>query len=493
MLSARFRVLLQPILSIKWKYLPLLTIYFANSFFIFSQIAENFWIKNSLNLTSSELISINIWVNLPWSMKIIFGQLLDSVKIAGSQRKSYIFIAAFLMLIGNIINIAVANQYEAVINLTSIYKLLIFSGFLGTLGVILQDLVADTLCNEIVNKNQTKETIKQEIANIQIIVQVVQISAAMIAVSISGIIASKFGYAIISYFIPIVTLISIIGSLIVKKEPVVILEKIDPRILTYGLVYLAIIILFAVLDFTYSQEVVFIAGILIVSIALFKICSHLSRQQKKEIFCILLVIFTCRVVPRYGPGIDWWQIDVLKFTPEYYSILYQIGTFLSFIGLWFFARRIVNRDIGMVLLILNSIHVILQLPMIAMAYGFHEWTMQHFGFGARSITLVDNMAEGPFTKLGFLMLCTVATYYAPKKNIATWFALVMSLMSLAYVSGGRILTKIISNLYVIERGHYENVGESMIVTTLINFLMPTIVILLFMNPFAKKVSLNTSI
>ena len=69
----------------------------------------------------------------------------------------------------------------------------------------------------------------------------------------------------------------------------------------------------------------------------------------------------------------------------------------------------------------------------------------------------------------------------------------MSLMSLAYVSGGRILTKIISNLYVIERGHYENVGELMIVTTLINFLMPTIVILLFMNPFAKKPSLNTSI
>ncbi len=493
MIASHFRALLQPILSMKWKYLPLLTIYFANSFSIFSQIAETFWVKNSLSLTSSELISIAIWANLPWSMKIIFGQLLDSVKIAGSQRKSYIFIAAFLMLIGNILNIAVAHQYEAIISLTSIYKLLIFSGFLLTLGVILQDLVADTLCNEVVDKHQSKEAIKLEIGNVQIIVQVVQISAAMIAVGISGIIASKFGYVVISYFIPIVTLISIIGSLVIKKEPVVSLEKIDPKILTYGMLYLSIIILFALLDFAYSQEVIFMAGMLIVSTALFKICNHLNRQQKKEIFCILLVIFTCRAVPSYGPGIGWWQIDVLKFTPEYYSILYQIGTFLSFVGLWFFAKRIINRDIGMVLLILNSIHVILQLPMIAMAYGFHEWTMEHFGFGARSITLIDNMAEGPFLKLGFLMLCTVATYYAPKKNIATWFALVMSLMSLAYVSGGRILTKIISNLYVIERGHYENVGELMIVTTLINFLMPTIVILLFMNPFAKKPSLNTSI
>ncbi len=402
MIAARFKSLLQPILSMRWKYLPLLTIYFANSFAIFSQIAEIFWVKNSLSLTSNELISIGIWTSLPWSMKIIFGQLLDSVKIAGSQRKSYIFIAAFLMLIGNILNIAVAHQYEVIINLTSIYKLLIFSGFLVTLGIILQDLVADTLCNEVIDKHQAEEVIKQEIGNVQIIVQVVQISAAMLAVSISGIIASKFGYATISYFIPIVTLISIIGSLVIKKDPIVTLEKIDSKILAYGLIYLSIIILFALLDFVYSQEVIFIAGMLIVSTALFKICNHLSRQQKKEIFCILLVIFTCRAVPTYGPGIGWWQIDVLKFTPEYYSVLYQIGTFLAFVGLWFFAKRIINRDIGLVLLILNSIHVILQLPMIAMAYGFHEWTMEHFGFGAKTITLVDNMAEGPFLRLSFL-------------------------------------------------------------------------------------------
>ncbi len=62
-----------------------------------------------------------------------------------------------------------------------------------------------------------------------------------------------------------------------------------------------------------------------------------------------------------------------------------------------------------------------------MAYGFHEWTIEHFGFGARSVALVDNMAEEPFLKFSFFMLCTVAT----------WFALLTSVMSLAYVSGGR--------------------------------------------------------
>lgn len=486
MIPVRVKEFLQPILCMKMKYLPLLTIYFADAFAVFSQIAETFWVKDSLSLTTDEIISISILANLPWSMKIIFGQLLDSFKIAGSQRKSYTFIAAFLMLIGNVVTICVANGHEIITNLSSTYKLLVFSGFLVTLGVVLQDLVADTLCNEVVDKHKSEESIRQEIGNIQILVRMTQIVAGMIAIGISGVITSKFGYATISYFIPIISLISISGSLIIRKEPIVRLEKMDMKILSYGLLYLSVIMLFVFIDFDYSKEVIFTVGMIIVSTALYKICDHLSAKKKKEIFCILLVIFTCRAVPVYGPGIGWWQIDVLEFTPEYYSILAQIGKVLSVIGLWFFSKKIINRDVGVVMLGLNSIHVILQLPMIAMAFGFHQWTMENFGFGAKAITIVDNIAEGPFLQLSFLMLCTVATYYAPKKNIATWFALVMSLMSLAYVSGGRIFTKYLSNLYPIERGNYENVGELMIVTSLINFLMPTIIILIFMNPFLKK-------
>lgn len=66
-------------------------------------------------------------------------------------------------------------------------------------------------------------------------------------------------------------------------------------------------------------------------------------------------------------------------------------------------------------------------------------------------------------------------------------------MSLAYIFSGKILTKIITNLYVIERWHDKKVRDSMIVTTLINFLMPTIMILLFINYFAKKSHSNVSI
>jgi hypothetical protein len=484
-------------MSMRLKYLPLLSVYFAYSFANIGHIAALFWIKNSLSLSVSEIVSIAIWANLPWSMKIIFGQLLDSIKIFGSQRRSYIFVAAGLMLLGNCITIAVANQYEQITSLATTYQLLIIAGFLGSCGFVLQDLVADTLCFEVVDKLDSakkprlEEDIKEEVGNIQVLVRMTSIIYSMVALFIGGIIASKYSYATISYILPCIAISSVVGSLIIRKEPKVIKEKPVVPIIFAGVAYLSFIITFALIDFKYSQEIIFLVGMIIVSVSLYKICQPLDLKRKKEILCILIVIFVSRASPAYGPGVEWWQIDVLGFTPEFYASLAQISLILSFIGLALFSKKIINRDIGLVLLILNSIHVVLQLPMIAMAFGFHEWTMVNFGFGAKTIALIDNAAEGPFIQLNFLMLCTIATFYAPKHNIASWFALVMSLMSLAYVSGGRIITRMLSEIYVVERGHYENIPEFMIVTSSINFLMPTIAILLLMNPF-KKSSLRMS-
>lgn len=48
-------------------------------------IAEAFWIKEALTLTPAELAAIGA---LPWTIKMVFGQLVDSVPILGSERPS---------------------------------------------------------------------------------------------------------------------------------------------------------------------------------------------------------------------------------------------------------------------------------------------------------------------------------------------------------------------------------------------------------------------
>ena len=58
------------------------------------------WIKERLTLTPAELAGIGVWLSLPWTVKMVFGQLVDSVPIFGSQRRSYILIGAALTACG---------------------------------------------------------------------------------------------------------------------------------------------------------------------------------------------------------------------------------------------------------------------------------------------------------------------------------------------------------------------------------------------------------
>jgi len=61
-------------------------------------IAEAFWIKEALTLTPAELAAIGVWLTLPWTIKMIFVQLVDSV--LGSERRAYVYIGACLVATG---------------------------------------------------------------------------------------------------------------------------------------------------------------------------------------------------------------------------------------------------------------------------------------------------------------------------------------------------------------------------------------------------------
>ena len=89
---------------------------------------------------------------------------------------------------------------------------------------------------------------------------------------------------------------------------------------------------------------------------------------------------------------------------------------------------------------------ILSLPSIGLYYGLHDWTERMFGFGARSIAIIDTAAASPFAQLRMIPLLTLIAFYAPAGHRATWFALMASLMNLALVAG-QLQTKYLNQMY----------------------------------------------
>ncbi|HET9573208.1 MAG TPA: hypothetical protein VFP29_05720, partial [Methyloceanibacter sp.] len=83
------RAFLTPIRAMRLRYLPLLMIYYAYGALGLVAIAEAFWIKEALTLSPAELAAIAVWLTLPWTIKMVFGQLADAVPILGSQRRAY--------------------------------------------------------------------------------------------------------------------------------------------------------------------------------------------------------------------------------------------------------------------------------------------------------------------------------------------------------------------------------------------------------------------
>src|SRR5690349_18423713 len=92
--ARRLPGLMRPILGMKRSYLPLLLVYFAYGALGIIDVSRDMWIKERLTLTPAELAGIGVWLSLPWTVKMVFGQLVDSVPIFGSQRRSYILIGA---------------------------------------------------------------------------------------------------------------------------------------------------------------------------------------------------------------------------------------------------------------------------------------------------------------------------------------------------------------------------------------------------------------
>src|SRR5262245_30139428 len=91
------KALLAPIQAFRLSYLPLLMVYFAYGAMGLVGVAQTFWVRQSLTWSPAELAALSFWFTLPWTIKMVFGELVDTVPFFRSQRRSYVFLGAGLI------------------------------------------------------------------------------------------------------------------------------------------------------------------------------------------------------------------------------------------------------------------------------------------------------------------------------------------------------------------------------------------------------------
>ena len=134
-----------------------------------------------------------------------------------------------------------------------------------------------------------------------------------------------------------------------------------------------------------------------------------------------------------------------------------------------------RRPVPYLVVFLSLYGTVMTLPFLGMFYGLHEWTQAHFGFGARTIALIDTMADSPLGQVAMIPMLAWIAKEAPRNQKATYFAVMAAFTNLA-LSASQLGTKYLNRLFVVERGHYDELGLLIIVTMAIGLVLPMLAV-----------------
>ena len=479
-------IIIAPIRLIRLRYIPLLLIYFAYGASSFIGIAESFWFKDELELDISYIVILNAWIIVPWTSKMIFGQVVDSIKIWGSNRKIYIFIGAVLMGIATILTILVAKGIFPTKEYN--FYLYSFASVLAMVGFVIQDVVADTMTTEVVDRSQTQEKIKQELAVVQILARLSLGLGFLIMPPLGGYLFNGDNYLDIftlSLFVPIV---SIIGVLFIDLDEVE-SSPINKDIIFGGLALAISTILIGYSNFAYSQELIFLLSFVIVLYFLNEMIQDLDKDTIHNIKMVMIIIFVYQAIPHSDEIIKLWQMNVFDFKKEFFIKISLIGGVLGFLGLWFSTKYIIRqsineKSIGKVLLWLVAISTILSISNLLIHYKV-------FNIDAQSIFLIATTLSAPFKYFAMVLMLTLIAIHAPKGKTGTWFALMTSFINIAIQAGG-LFNKYLINTLHITKENYSEFGTFLWVVTIVGSIIPIITILIFDKKIKidKKTSLT---
>lgn len=472
--------LLTPVRAFRFRYLPLLMVYFAYGALGIISIAESFWIKSQLTLTPTELAALSVWLTFPWTIKMVFGELVDAVPIFGSQRRAYVLIGGALVALGLVTLAGAAGGWLDVAPAQDLYRI---GSFLSVVGVVLQDVAADAMSTEVVERENPDGTpratadVNRDLGMVQLLGRIA-LSFGMVAVAgLGGWLASVISYETVFLSALVIPAISVSGALRVdiKSAPP---RPVDWRILGGGLAFGVSILVLAVTAVPYAQEIVFAVSLVVLIAMLWRVVGDLDRATQEKIFYAALIIFAFRATPLVGQGYTWFTIDVLGFDEAFQGTLNQIGAVLALLGLWLFSDTITGKPVPVILFWLTIVGTVMSLPSLGLTLGLATWTEATFGFGARTIAIVDTAASSPLLQLSMVPLLTLCAIYAPERRRATWFALMGSLMNLALVASA-LETKYLNTLLVVDRGAYDNLPLLLGLVIAIGLVVPIAAILAF--------------
>ncbi|MCW5748967.1 MAG: hypothetical protein KIT36_22445 [Alphaproteobacteria bacterium] len=510
----------------RFSYLPPLMVYLAAGVSGLTAIVGTFFVKENLNLSAATLAALTFWAGIPWALKMPLGHLVDLI---WRWKAALVYLGATLIALSLAIMYGLITRPVGMAAVMPLEHWYIVSLLLAPIGYVLQDIVADAMTVEAVPTVDARgqayddETIKTMHTTMQTLGRVAIISGLVVVAVLNitlfaGVAqmspAEKTAtYALIylmALAIPVISVLGVVLASVVRgargarlrreglsRERIVALldtrseeTKPDWWILGGGLAFVAFTLAIGLASVPFDEEIIFLGSMAIVLFLMRQLIQELPPAVRGALVGTAIIIFIFRATPLPGPGVEWWEIDVLGFDQQFLSVLSLITSGLALAGMIVLRPFMAKRSIAYVVIVLTIASGILMLPLIGLFYGLHEWTARLTGgvVDARFIAILNTALESPLAQVAMIPMLAWIAKNAPPTLKATFFAVMASFTNLA-LQAAALGTKYLNEIFIVTRevrdrtsgaittpANYGELGWLLIVVAVLTVALPLLTI-----------------
>lgn len=489
----------------RWSYVPPLMVYFAAGVSGFTGIIEAFFVKEKLGLTAAALAGLGFWAGLPWALKMPLGHLVD---LYWSWKALFVYLGAGVMSLSLMIMVGLTGYPGQMATFLPLDTWYVLSVLLAPIGFVLQDVVADAMTVEAVPAEREdgvpfpKEEQQQMHVTMQTLGRIAIVGGGAVVAGAGGWLAKVLSYEAMYWMSLSIPLISVLGVLLAswmgrrksasvkartvrspdtagqRPVPVEGSIRIDWSILGGSAAFVTLTLALGLSAIALREEIVFLGSLGVILFLMDRLFRGMDPVKRREIIGIAVIIFVFRAMPGMGAGAGWWQMDVLGFDEAFFGTLRQVSAILAIAGMLALRGWMGRRPVPYLVVFLSLYGTVMMMPFLGMYHGLHEWTQTHLGFGARTIALIDTMADSPLGQVAMIPMLAWIAKEAPANRKATYFAVMAAFTNLA-LSASQLATKYLNKAFVIERGQYDELGLLMITVALLGLVLPVITVFAF--------------
>jgi MFS family permease len=356
-------------------------VYFIAGATSLAGVATTFYYKDDLGLTVPQVGLLGSIYVIPWSIKPIYGLLSDRQPLWGLRRRPYLFLAGLLGALG----------YFSMATWVQGFYGAMAAVFISAMGFALADVIVDGIVAEM-SRTQTVA------GKLQSICRAALLTGALIFAPLSGKLVGLIGARNVFFVTGILPLCTAAFALFMAEE----LSLID--------------------QFSLSET-----------------WRKFKTALNPAIIWSALFLFVWRATPSSGGAFNFFLIDELHFSPEFFGWLSFLSHGMGIIGVLAFRKFLLSVSLKKLFFWVMVLSVLLSLPSIALVYGWYEYLKM----SPAAFAVADTLISAPLTEIGFLPIMVLIARVCPRGIEATMFAVLASLANIGLAVsdlGGSALT-----------------------------------------------------